>query len=287
MTSAYTHRPTFSGPAAIPYAEVTRYLWGEPEAGEVADWVYVSNDKIHQLIFALPPGGSFRHSEQSRTIFNTDEIYYVVQGTMVICNPEIGEVHLVNQGEAAFFRRDTWHHAFNYGTQPLRVLEYIAPPPRLGSTQPYARTKPYLTESRYTQDAWIGRWPIAAPEVEQSASMRVLRESDLLWRMEGVGSPPVLVGLLVATERLTVGLVRLLPGQKSSVQAHGGDEVLYVLQGTLNIHLPEQDGQKWFELQPRDGFYLPEGTGHQYYNYSDQTVELMFGVAPSYFAASG
>jgi mannose-6-phosphate isomerase-like protein (cupin superfamily) len=286
MTSAYTHRPTFPGPAHIPYSAVTRYLWGDPEAGEVADWVYVSNEKIHLLVFGLPPGGWFRHSERSRTIFNADEIYYVLQGTMVISNPQTGEVHPVNPGEAAFFRRDTWHHACNYGTEPLRVLEYIAPPPRQGSTQPYARTQPYLSESRYTQDQWIGHWPMAADEVEAGFSMRVVRPNDLLWRMEGEQSP-VLVGLLAATEHLTVGRMRLLPGQKSSVEVHGGDEVLYVLEGALNVHLLATEGQNWYELQPQDGFFVPEGTQHQYYNYSSQPVELMFGIAPRYFPVGG
>jgi mannose-6-phosphate isomerase-like protein (cupin superfamily) len=282
MTSGYTHRPIFPGPAHIPFSAATRYLWGDPQAGEVADWVYVSNEKIHLLVFGLPPGAWFRHSEQSRTIFNTDEIYYVLQGTMVISNPETGEVHPVQPGEAVFFRRDTWHHACNYGTEPLRVLEYIAPPPRQGTTQPYARTKPYLTQSRYTQDEWIGRWPMAAQEAAASHTMRIVRPANMLWRLEGDDSP-VLVGLLAATEHLTVGRVRLLPGQKTSVQAHGGDEVLYVLEGSVNVHLLGHEGQNWYELQPQDGFYLPEGTQHQYYNYSSQPAELMFGIAPRYF----
>ena len=29
-------RPTFAGPAAIPYSGVTRHIWGDAEAGEVA-----------------------------------------------------------------------------------------------------------------------------------------------------------------------------------------------------------------------------------------------------------
>ena len=129
MTYKPSPRPTFTEPTHLAYATVTRHLWGDPEAGEVADWIYVSSDKIHQLLFALAPGGLFRHSSEFRTIFAADEIYYVISGVMVIANPETGEVQRVNPGEAAFFRRDTWHHAFNYSRETLRVLEFFAPPP--------------------------------------------------------------------------------------------------------------------------------------------------------------
>jgi len=87
MKYAPSPRPTFSGPTPIPYDQVTRHLWGDEEAGEVADWIYVSSDKIHQLMFGLAPGGGFRHSEEFRTIFAADEVLYVLSGIMMIANP--------------------------------------------------------------------------------------------------------------------------------------------------------------------------------------------------------
>jgi hypothetical protein len=122
-------RPNFDGPTHIPSESTTLHLWGEEAGGQVSDWCYVSSDKIHQLIFGLPPGGAFRHSENYKTIFAADEIYYVLSGTLALSNPETGEVHLAEMGEAIFFRRDTWHHGLNYSTEPLRVLEVLAPPP--------------------------------------------------------------------------------------------------------------------------------------------------------------
>ena len=281
MAYAPSPRPTFDGPAHIPYATVTRHLWGDVEAGEVADWIYVSSDKIHQLVFGLNPGRAFRHSDSFRTIFAADEVLYVLSGLMVIANPERGEVHRVQAGEAVFFRRDTWHHAFNYGSEPLRVLEFFAPPPSQGTSGAYARTKPNLVEINYIQDHLLGQWPMARDQITSDFSMRVMRETDLLWRMEGHDNP-ILVGLWAATEHLTVGQIYLMPGQQSDVQQHAGDESLYVLEGTLNMRLPDNDGQRWFELNPKDGFYIPQGVPHHYYNISDQPVRLIFGVAPTY-----
>lgn len=280
MTYTPSPRPTFDGPAHIPYEAARRHLWGDAEAGEVADWIYVSSDKIHQLIFGLPSGGMFRHSEAHRTVFAADEIYYVLSGIMMISNPETGEVHRVLPGEAVFFRRDTWHNAVNVGEEPLRVIEYFAPPPSQGTSGAYSRTRPYLEQSKYTQDEWLGHWPMERAKVEQGFTMRMVRDTDLLWRLEG--SQQIPVGLLCSTEHLTVGKIRLLPGQHTAPQVHGGDECLYLLEGSLNVRVPENNGVRWFELKPGDGFYIPEGEPHQYYNISNVPATIIFGVAPGY-----
>lgn len=75
----------------------------------------------------------------------------------------------------------------------------------------------------------------------------------------------------------------LLPGQKSELHTHGGDESVYLLEGTLNLNTPKSEGQQSFVLRPGDGFYIPEGTPHQFFNMSDESLTLLFGVAPNYF----
>ena len=62
-------RPTFEQATAIRQRDVTLYTWGDEESGEVLDWLYLSSAKVHQLIFGLPVGGWFRHSDEFRTIF--------------------------------------------------------------------------------------------------------------------------------------------------------------------------------------------------------------------------
>ena len=47
MSYQNSPRATFDGPAAIPYATVTRHLWEDGVAGQVADWIYVSSMEIH------------------------------------------------------------------------------------------------------------------------------------------------------------------------------------------------------------------------------------------------
>jgi quercetin dioxygenase-like cupin family protein len=276
-------RPTFDRPTLIPYESVTRHVWGDDDSERVLDWIYVSSGKIHQLVFALPLGGRFLHSNKNRTIFAADELYYVLSGSLVLANPETGEVHRLNAGDSAFFRRDTWHHGFNYGTEPLRVIEFFAPPPSTGSSSAYAMTKPNLTDCKYTQDQWIGNWPMQKQKATDAFTMKTIREADVLWRLEG-SRKQVLRGILASSDQLTVGKIHLLPGQETEDETHGGDESIYVLEGSLTLSVETPGASPWYELKPGDGFYLPQGTSHRYRNLTDKPVVLLFGVAPNYLA---
>jgi quercetin dioxygenase-like cupin family protein len=265
-------RPTYEGPTAIPYANAVRYLWGDDEAGRVSDWIYASTDLIHMLVYVLPAGGACLHSEAYRTVFGADVTYVVLQGTLSLANPRTGEVRVAQPGEAILFRRDTWHHIFAHGVEPLRVLEFFAPPPSTGTSRKYAQQQPYLDAWRYTDDSLLGRWP----QPEQPVSLHLRRPEDRLWRREG----QALVGVLFSTEHLTVATMSLLPGQRSDVQTHDGDECLYVVDGLLRVHTPDADGTTYAELGPGDGFYCPRGMAHQYYNIESAPVEAVIGVAP-------
>jgi len=268
-------RPSFDGPALIRRGDVTRHIWGDPAAGEVYDWIYASTERVHMLVFGLPPGGGFRHSEDFRTVFAADELLHVLEGVLVIADPETGEVQRAGAGESVFFRRDTWHHAFALGPEPLRVLELFAPPPAAGASSAYARAQPYLEESRYHDDALLGAWP-----QPRAARLRVLRPADVLYRRD-LG---VLCGILVSTEHLTVATLELGPGEIAEQHAHGGDEVLMALDGPLWVRAWHDGGVHVFELGPEDACYLPAGSRHEYRNAGAAAARAICGIAPSYLS---
>lgn len=276
-------RPTFDGPTVLRQKDVARHVWGDAVSGEVMDWIYVSSAKIHQLVFGLAPGHSFRHSDEFRTIFAADEVLYVLSGTLVISNPSTGEVHPVEEGEAVFFRRDTWHHAISYGERELRVLELFAPPPAAGASGSYARKQEYLVDVSYTDDAALRRWPMESTAIRGEQTMQVIRRDDRLWRLEG-DTDPVLVGILASTEHLTVATMDLRPGQRTAIQRHPGDKCGYVLDGTVGIRCGADAGREWLEVGAGDGFYLPADTPHRFYNSSSESAQVLFGVAPQYIA---
>lgn len=280
MSYKSSPRPVFSEPTLIRYNDVTRHIWGDTATGQVDDWIYASTDKIHQLVFGLAPGKGFRHSEDYRTVFGADEVLYVLSGTYGCANPETGEVRVVKAGDAIFFRKDTWHHGFALGNEAVRVLEFFAPPPSTGTSGAYARTRPYVAQSTYTQERFIGDWPMAKPQERAEATMHHLTDADVLWSLD-VADTGVLTGLYASTQYLTAGKTIVQAGSACTFEAHGGDECLYVTDGVLNIHTPDRDGQVWFEAHPGDGFFVPAGHRHRYANMSGAPASFVFGVAPA------
>ena len=272
-------RPAFDHATALRSAEVTRHLWGDTESGEVLDWIYVSSGLIHQIVFGMPVGSSFRHSDAFRTIFAADEVLHVLGGAMVLANPATGEAHRVDTGESVFFRRDTWHHAHAVGTEPLRVLEIFAPPPATGSSGSYARTKDLLTDVRLGNDELLGRFTPTDSSPTIRDSIRVIRAADRRWRLEPGRPGPVPLGLLASTEHLTVAMAELYAGQYGDRQARGGDESGYVLDGVLGVRLGSDGGREFLELHPGDGWYVPKGIAHSYFAPQGRT-SFIFGVAP-------
>lgn len=265
-------RPTFAGPTAIRAADAVYHLWGDDESGHVEDWIFVSSQAIHAIVFGLPPGGAFRHSPSFRTIFGADVLLHVLQGMLVLANPQTGEVVRARPRESVLFHRDTWHHGFSYGSDDLRVLEFFAPPPATGTSGAYAQARPYLEGSVYADDRSLGRSVGAA----ETASFRHLREGEATWRLDR----GVLVGLLASTEHLTVATMRALPGQESAEEAHAGDEFLYVRSGELRVVAEDLDAV----LVAGDGVYVPAGCVHHYRAEGAEPAEAIFGTAPSYGA---
>lgn len=285
MSTSYTPRIVDPPAGSIRAADAALKLWGDATSGFVNDWIFVSNETIHTMVFSLAPGARFGHSPDYRTNLGADEIYHVLTGVLVLANPETGEVHRIEPGEAIAFGPDTWHHGVNHSTEELRVVEFFAPPPATGASQPYANTRPYLDEPRYVQDGWLGRWPSAQEQARAGHTQRPVRRGDVMWRLEGRENP-LLTGISLSTDQLTSGCVELLPGQRGDPAAHGGELSGYVVAGRLNLCLLDPEGNsrrhRWFEAVAGDGFRVPAGAPYQYFNMTAEPVRLLFGVAPSY-----
>jgi quercetin dioxygenase-like cupin family protein len=285
MSVSHPSRLVMREPGAIRAADAVLKLWGDDESGHVNDEIFVSSERIQQMRFTMAPGARFVHSATHRTDMGADEIYHVLGGTLVLANPERGEAHVVEAGEAIAFGRDTWHHGFSQGDTMLDVLQYFAPPPSTGSSQPYAKNRPYLDRATYVMDEWLERWPDAEADAAASNTMQVLRTSDVLWRMEG-DDHPVLVGIWRSTEQLTSGRIELRAGQRSDTRRHAGDLAGYVLEGRVSMWLPELEvpgpGNGWFHMTVGDGLYVPAGAPYVLYNQTEAAARLAFGVAPTY-----
>ena len=91
--------------------------------------------------------------------------------------------------------------------------------------------------------------------------------------MVGAGNDPTL-------DHLTGGRLELGPADRSVIHSHGGDEVIYVLEGSLAVEGTGGDGTGFgFEAGPGDLVYLPIGTEHRYQGTGTEGV-AMVAVAP-------
>ena len=273
MTYKPSPKPNYYEPTHIEYKKMETYMWGDEEAGKVRDWIYVSNESLHQIIFGIEPGGNFKHSDQYRTIFGADELLYVLSGVLVINNPETGETHKILQGESVFFQKDTWHHAFNYSDEYLQVLEFFSPPPITGTSGAYAKEKKLLTNLKYKRDNFL--YP--SEQFKNENSFKIIRKNDYIWSLEGANQE-TLIATLVKTKDLDVKIINLKSSQESNVFNFKKNTTYLSLNDNLEVIL---DNDIKFSLNQKDGLYFPKNTSFKIKNLNNFDVNIIFCIGIS------
>ena len=273
MTYKPSPKPNFYEATHIEYKKMETYMWGDEEAGKVRDWIYVSNESLHQIIFGIEPGGNFKHSDQYRTIFGADELLYVLSGVLVINNPENGETHKILPGESVFFQKDTWHHAFNYSDEYLQVLEFFSPPPITGTSGAYAKEKKLLTNLKYKRDNFL--YP--SEQFKNENSFKIIRKNDYIWSLEGANQE-TLIATLVKTKNLDVKIINLKSSQESNVFNFKKNTTYLSLNDNLEVIL---DNDIKFSLNQKDGLYFPKNTSFKIKNLNNFDVNIIFCIGIS------
>ncbi|MGH8311191.1 MAG: cupin domain-containing protein, partial [Steroidobacteraceae bacterium] len=249
------------------------HVWGDKQSGLVGDWLYASTNKVHVLEFGLAPGCWFKHSPAFRTVFAADEVLYVLGGAMLACNPQTGEVVECLEGESLFFRADTWHHVRAQGAEPLRVLEFFAPPPSQGTSGAYAMNQDYLETPVYRRNELLGNYFGAAT----LSTMHRIGTRERSLRLEG----EIVVGLIVSTEHLTVAELHVPAGAAGEKTAHGGDAMIVGRSGELMVRTHWKSQVATLELGPRDAVFIPETAQYELLSFSGSATALL-GLAPRY-----
>ena len=252
MTYKPSPKPNYTKPTHIKYNSMETHMWGDSITGKVKDWIYVSNDSLHQIIFGMEARGNFKHSDQYRTIFGADELMYVLSGVLIITNPENGETHKVRKGESVFFKKDTWHHAFNYSDEYLHVLEFFSPPPITGTSGAYAKEKKLLKNSIYKRENYNLDKKFKAQE-----TFKIIKNDDLVWSLDGPNQE-ILIGNFINTKFLNVNIIKLLPNQKTHNFKFSKNTSYLSLNNNINVELIGK--KEKFTLSEKDGLYFPAET---------------------------
>jgi len=282
-----------SQPRKIELGQATTVVWGDDSAGRASDWFYeYPDDLIHANLFATAPGERWVDSEAAgfKPLYARHEVYFVVEGSLVLSNPATGEVHPVSAGDAVFLPAHTWHHGFNFGSTAAVILSLWNP--MLGEAAPAPAAGAESVAARYGQDEFLGRWPAARAEAHAKSRMEVIREDDYLWRLEGERQE-VLVGIVASTAQLTAGKVYVPAARRGAVHSHPGDEFVYLEHGAIQIEFPslvyERASQPGTQYTRRielnavgECCYIPQGLEHRYANVTGAPARCIFGVAPHY-----
>jgi mannose-6-phosphate isomerase-like protein (cupin superfamily) len=276
--AARTPRLTYTSPTHIRAGAATPYRWGDESSGYVDDEVLISSPLLHSIIFTLSGYGSFVHSRANPTIFKADIVYVVLSGSLLLADPEHGQLLNVDPGDALFFRRDTWHDGFNRSADPVRVLELFSPTPAAGASSAYAKQQPFLEESRYGDDDAIGRWPDLAPALEAARRIHLSRPAERLLRLEG----DVLWGLIASTEHLHAATGELTPQGTGPTRRYGGDAALHVTRGPVLATTHHDGSDETFEIASGDTLIVPEGGALGLQGGGSHAAEFILGVAPTY-----
>ncbi len=273
-----TPRIRYTSPTVIRAGEATQYRWGDEGSGYVEDEILISSPLLHAIIFKLPPRGSFIHSPENPTIFRADIVYVVLEGSLVPADPEHGQVVQADEGDAQFFRRDTWHDGFNREAQPVRVMELFSPTPSTGASSAYAKAQPFLEHGRYGDERAIGHWPELAPALERTRRIRLVRPADRLLRLEG----DVLWALIASTEYLHAATGHIPAGGSGPARRYGGDACLHMTHGRMLASVLMDGETDEFMLTPGDTLIAPRGTTLGLGCPPEGDTGFIVGVAPHY-----
>lgn len=286
MTSETPRRPTprphFDEPRLIRREDAGHHVWGDEEGGFVTDRVISSSDQLHVLEFELPPGGRFGHTAENPTLFAADVAYVCVAGTLALADPETGETVLAPAGSGIYFGRDTWHHGYALGAETSRAIEFMSPPPARGAASSYGKTRPLLTELRFADRRWAGRWPDALAEQRAGRRLLPLRDEDALLSFRG-SSPEHLVKTLLDTPFLTVVRGEVQPGTVDAFAVQQRESVIRVVAGELWVDVRRADGEQPSYtvgcLRDGDACFAPAGCELRMLVRADRPAEYLQGSA--------
>ena len=130
----------------------------------------------------------------------------------------------------------------------------------------------------------IGKWPIDGEEARRRKRMILIRPDDTLKVIHGRENH-ILVSFFVSNNYIHFGTMTIPVGKHSDEEAHKGDEVLSVLQGTLIVQVfDENDSESVlknvYKVQKHEKFFIPENSKHRYLNLSGEVVKFLFSIAP-------
>jgi oxalate decarboxylase/phosphoglucose isomerase-like protein (cupin superfamily) len=260
-------------PTLVRRADVPYTLWGDDEAGYVNDLFYVLSAQMMLLAVTLPPGGRWRSSDKCRAFYDTHECVYVVNGQFTCQDPETGEVRTVKAGEMLSMAEKRWHYGYNFGSEDLHMLEFIAPPAAQGAVGDVPRPRELIGWDA----AALKNWPRV--NTRGADNLRVCRLAEAVDTVIGDANP-VLCRVLSCTDKVFLGVITIPPRSRSVDMTFPYDICYHGDGGEITLHVSQRG--TYFAIHKSDVAFVPTGISHRLFNHTGETLQILIGGAGNF-----
>jgi mannose-6-phosphate isomerase-like protein (cupin superfamily) len=279
------------------------FLYGF-ESTQVENDVFASTDKILVSQWILAPGN---HYEPAGFHLHGDECYYLLEGNAVAFNAETGETFKFKAGDAMLIPQKTRHQIFNMTDKRIVTLACVAPKiwenDGMGTIIPQVKSPKFLKgfekDQKYfrPEDAFtfknikaninsLGSWPAPGSELREKKQLVIIKEENQLSLIHGK-QRHILFSFIVSNDYMNLAIIEVPVNITSEFEKHCGDEVIDLLDGELCIRIKTSDNERnddatypHFKLRNREKLFIPEGTWHQYINFTNHPVKAFVAIGP-------
>lgn len=117
-------------------------------------------------------------------------------------------------------------------------------------------------------------WP---NPLKDKKSAKITPEQGKIFNFLGEGDPTHF-NIFASTDKLTVGVSKLVPGARYFASIHNNsDEFYYLLSGTLTVLINDIDS---YDVHEGEGFLIAAGDKHEVFNFTDKMCVVLFCIAP-------
>jgi len=131
---------------------------------------------------------------------------------------------------------------------------------------------------------YFGNFPFA-PDAKKPMQMTEANQKKFIYTTQYPESSD-LNWLIASTQHMTVGKYLLAPGSTfDPVDIHAGDEIYYILEGTVTMLNPESGQVE--EVSAGESIILPKGSAHKAYNFTNQSTTVLYVIVPRIWDEDG
>ena len=282
-------------PCKITHMNQISSIYGTPPHQNLVN-KYASTDKITVGDFVVSSGNYF----EPPGYHAGDEIYFIRRGQATVTNPDTGETYLVRQGDGFIVPQNTWHQVFNFEEEDLVLFTAHAPSlyseDDMGAEIVYFKEYNYLNlkgseeakkefcflDGNYNYKLY--EFPREGKTIREKKQMIYVPKEKFFHLICGKHDF-IRRSFIVSNDYLHTSLVSILSGRISDYEKHGGDEVVNVIEGEMNVVISEEENDssvsaESFNLKEEEKLVIPEGYKHRFLNLHTKPVLFYSCIAP-------